>query len=150
MVFAYSPSSPSTSYSTTSAMEIPTSSRSRSLSPSCAYPSWPQGPSLTAGVGRRASESTSFIISDEELFATMDFEDSSRDCSPSPTTPHTSRSPASPAGLYEQRVAVDNGSLMREIAAQEKAKREQQRRRKASAMKKSRSGSNKHMTPIVE
>ena len=99
-------------------------------------------------MGRSAGQSTSFIISDEELFPSV-FEEDSRDVTPS-TTPSASRSPASPTCLYEPRVAVDNGSLMRGLLAQEKAKREQQQQRRRKSSKKSRSGSNKHMSPIVE
>lgn len=144
MVFAYSPSPPSTSYATSAfAMDIPTSTtRSRSNSPSTpvAYPSW----------GYSASKSTSFIISDEELFAPVF--DESRDVTP-PHTPYTSRSPADVTSAFEyQKVAVDSGSLMRDMMVQEKAKREQQRRRKAAMMRKSssKSSSGKNMTPIAE
>lgn len=142
MVFAYSPSSPSTSYATsTYAMEIPTSTtRSRSNSPSTpvAYPSW----------GFGASKSTSCIFSDEELFAPVF--DESRDVTP-PQTPQASRSPAEVNPFEQQRFAVDNGSLLREMAAQEQAKREQQRRRKAAMMRKSsHKSSKKSMTTITE
>ena len=140
MVFAYSPSSPSTSYATSAyAMDIPTSTtRSRSNSPSTpiAYPSW----------GFGASKSTSCIFSDEELFAPVF--DESRDVTP-PQTPLQSRSPAQVNPFDQQRVVVDNGSFMREMAAQEKAKRDQQRRRKAAMMRKS-SHKSKNMTTITE
>ena len=147
MYFSYSPSPPSTSYST-STMDIPsTSSSSRPLSPSCAYPSWPQGASLSSR-GCGPSQSTSFIISDEELFPTV-FDDT-EDCTP-PMTPNVSRSPASPSAMYEPRIVVDHGSLMRDLLAQEKSKKEKSRRRKSScSSKKSRSGSNKQMSPIIE
>ena len=153
MVFAYSPSSPSTSYATSTpyAMDIPTSTtRSRSNSPSTpiAYPSW------------GASQSTSCIFSDEELFAPVFDDESSRDVTP-PHTPHMSRSPAVVAAEHEpvfeqQRLmmaAVDSGSLLaRQLAMQEKAKREQQRRRKAAVMRKSGGGQHKmkNMTTITE
>jgi hypothetical protein len=45
-------------------------------------------------------------------------------------------------------IVVDNGSLMRELMAQEKTKKER-RRRKSTSSKKSRSNS-KHMSPILE
>lgn len=149
MYFSYSPSPPSTSYSV-SAMDIPTSSNSsRPHSPSCAYPSWPQGSSLSSNTGCSASQSTSFIISDEELFPAV-FDRDSEDCTP-PTTPSVSRSPASPSAMYEPRV-VDHGSLMRDLMAQEKAKKEKRRQQKSrsGSSKKSRSESNKHMSPILE
>jgi hypothetical protein len=47
-------------------------------------------------------------------------------------------------------IVVDNGSLMRELMAQEKTKKER-RRRKSTSSKKSRSSSgSKHMSPILE
>jgi hypothetical protein len=51
-----------------------------------------------------------------------------------------------------EHIVVDNGSLMRELVAQEKAKKERSRRRKVSSGRKSRSssGSSKHMSPILE
>jgi len=147
MYFSFSPSPPSTSYST-SPMEIPSSSSSRPQSPSCAYPSWPRRASLSSSSSREDedSRSSSFIISDEELFPLV-FDDADRDCTP-PATPNSSRSPASPSRMCD--IVVDNGSLMRELMAQEKTKKER-RRRKSSSSKKSRSGSgSKHMSPILE
>jgi hypothetical protein len=147
MYFSFSPSPPSTSYST-SPMEIPSSSSSRPQSPSCAYPSWPRRASLSSNSSHEDedSRSSSFIISDEELFPLV-FDDADRDCTP-PATPNSSRSPASPSRMCD--IVVDNGSLMRELMAQEKTKKER-RRRKSSSSKKSRSGSgSKHMSPILE
>lgn len=148
MYFSFSPSPPSTSYST-SAMDIPSSSSSRPQSPSCAYPSWPRRASLSSNSSCEEMSSTSFIISDEELFPSV-FDDADHDCTP-PTTPNSSRSPASPNMMCEARIVVDNGTLMRELIAQEKAKKER-RRRRSSSSKKSRSGSgaSKHMSPILE
>jgi hypothetical protein len=142
MYFSYLPSPPSTSYST-SPMEIPSSSSSRPQSPSCAYPSWPRRASLSNS-SHGDENSSSFIISDEELFPLV-FDDGDRDCTP-PATPNSSRSPASPSRMCD--IVVDNGSLMRELMAQEKTKKER-RRRKSTSSKKSRSGS-KHMSPILE
>ncbi|KAE8453529.1 hypothetical protein EG329_010390 [Mollisiaceae sp. DMI_Dod_QoI] len=146
MYFSFSPSPPSTSYST-APMEIPSSSRSRPQSPSCAYPSWPRRASLSSNSSDEDHQSSSFIISDEELFPDV-FDDAEQDCTP-PATPHSGRSPASPSMLCD--MVVESGSLMRQLMAEEKAKRER-RRRKSSASKKSRSGSgaSKHMSPILE
>lgn len=141
MYFSYSPS-PSTSYST-SPMDIPSSSSSRPQSPSCAFPSWPRRASLSMS-NHGDEHSSSFIISDEELFPLV-FDDTDRDCTP-PATPNSSRSPASPSRMCD--IVVDNGSLMRELMAQEKTKKER-RRRKSTSSKKSRSSS-KHMSPILE
>lgn len=92
------------------------------------------------------SRSSSFIISDEELFP-MVFDDALEDCTP-PATPYSCRSPASPSRMCD--IVVDNGSLMRDLMAQEKTKKER-RRRKSTSSKKSRSGSgSKHMSPIQE
>jgi hypothetical protein len=144
MYFSYSPSPPSTSYST-SPMEIPSSSSSRPQSPSCAFPSWPRRASLSSNSSHGDEASSSFIISDEELFPLV-FDDADRDCTP-PATPYSSRSPASPSRMCD--IVVDNGSLMRELMAQEKTKKER-RRRKSTSSKKSRSGSKTHMSPILE
>lgn len=151
MLFSFSPSpssSPLTSYSTLP-MDIPSSSRSRPQSPSCAYPSWPRRSSLSSNYScDEEYRSSSSIISDEELFPCV-FDDAEQDCTP-PVTPNLSRSPASP-GLMEH-IVVDNGSLMRELVAQEKAKKERRRRAKSASGRKSRSssGSSKHMSPILE
>jgi hypothetical protein len=142
MYFSYSPS-PSTSYSTLP-MEIPSSSSSRPQSPSCAFPSWPRRASLSSISSHGDEHSSSFIISDEELFPLV-FDDTDGDCTP-PATPNSSRSPASPSRMCD--IVVDNGSLMRELMAQEKTKKER-RRRKSTSSKKSRSNS-KHMSPILE
>ena len=145
MYFSLPTSLHSTSYST-SPMEIPSSSSSREQSPSCAYPSWPRRESLSnSSHADEYSQSSSFIISDEELFPLV-FDE--RDCSP-PSTPNSSRSPASPSRFCE--IVVDNGSLMRELMVQEQTKKERRRRKSSSSSKKSRSGSNsKHMSPILE
>jgi len=144
MYFSYSPaSSPTSSYSI-APMEIPSSSSSRPQSPSCAYPSWPRRASLSSNSSHGDEDSSSFIISDEELFPLV-FDDADRDCTP-PQTPYSSRSPASPSRMCD--IVVDNGSLMRELMTQEKTKKER-RRRKSTSSKKSRSSS-KHMSPILE
>lgn len=131
----------------TAPMDIPSSSRSRPQSPSCAYPSWPRRASLSSNSSEEEHQTSSFIISDEELFPDV-FDE--QDCTP-PATPHShaSRSPASPSMLCD--MVVDNGSLMRQLMAEEKAKKER-RRRKSASSKKSRSGSgaSKHMSPILE
>lgn len=154
MYFSFSPSPPSTSYSTMGysavPMDIPSSSSSRPQSPSCAYPSWPRRSSLSSNsCCEDEPQSSSFIISDEELFPCV-FDETEQDCTP-PITPSSSRSPASPNMMCEARIVVDNGSLMRQLVAEEKAKKER-RRRKSSSSRKSRSGSatSKHMSPILE
>lgn len=154
MYFSISPSAPSTSYSTSSPMDIPTSGSKSS--PSCAYPSWPRRDSLSSNTSADAEyHNHSFVISDEELFP-MVFDEAENDCTP-PMTPssNSSRSPASP--MCEQNIVVDHGTLMRELIAQEKAKMEKRERRRrrsgsASSRKSSRSGSNssKRMSPIQE
>ncbi|KAK2627979.1 hypothetical protein QTJ16_002625 [Diplocarpon rosae] len=153
MYFALAPS-PSTSYSTMSyasaPMDIPSASSSRSQSTSCAFPSWPRRSSLSSNSScGDEPQSSSFIISDEELFPCV-FDDAEHDCTPI-ATPNISRSPASPHRMGEARIVVDNGSLMRELMAQEKAKKERRRRRSSSSKKsRSGSGSSKHMSPILE
>lgn len=148
MYFSFSPSPPSTSYATMP-MEIPSSSKSRPQSPSCAYPSWPRRSSLSSNSSSDDdAQSTSFIISDEELFPCV-FDEAEQDCTP-PATPSCSRSPASPSMMCE--MVVETGSLMRHLVAEEKAKKERRRRRSTSS-KKSRSGSGAskgHMSPIQE
>ncbi|KAH7336350.1 hypothetical protein BKA65DRAFT_32492 [Rhexocercosporidium sp. MPI-PUGE-AT-0058] len=158
MYFSFSPSPPATSYSTLP-MAIPSSSTSRPQSPSCAYPSWPRRSSLSSnsssGCEDEAIHSSSYIT-DEELFPCV-FDDAEQDCTP-PATPSLglSRSPASPSMMCEARIVVNNGSLMRELVAEEKAKKERSRRRKSSSSsRKSRSSSaasnkSKHMSPIQE
>lgn len=147
MYFSFSPSPPSTSYSTLP-MEIPSASKSRTQTPSCAYPSWPRRSSLSSNSSHEDdAQSTSFIISDEELFPCV-FDDAELDCTP-PQTPHLSRSPASPSMMCD--MVVDNGSLMRQLVAEEKAKKERRRRRSTSSKKsRSSSGASKHMSPIQE
>ena len=150
MYFSISPSAPSTSYSTASAIDIP-SSGSRSSQASCAFPSWPRRSSLSSNTSADEEyHNHSFIISDEELFPSV-FDD--QDCTP-PATPssNSSRSPASP--MCEQQIVVDHGSLMRDLIEEEKAKREkrERKRRRSRSSKKSRSGSgsSRHMSPIQE
>jgi hypothetical protein len=152
MYFSISPSAPSTSYSTSSAMDIP-SSGSRSSQASCAFPSWPRRSSLSSNTSADEEyHNHSFIISDEELFPCV-FDDAEQDCTP-PATPssNSSRSPASP--MCEQQIVVDHGSLMRDLIAQERAKVEkrERKRRRSGGSKNSRSGSgsSKHMSPIQE
>jgi len=142
MYFSFSPSPPSTSY-TTAPMDIPSTSSSRPQSPSCAYPSWPRRSSLSSNSSTE-ERATSFISDDdlEDLFPLV-FDDSEHDCTP-PTTPFANRSPD-----IQAQVVVDTGALMRDLIAQEKAKRERKSRRRSGSSKKSRSGT-KHMSPILE
>ncbi len=80
----------------------------------------------------------------------MVFDDVEQDCTP-PATPSFSRSPASPSCLCQ--MVVDNGSLMRQLVAEEKAKKLERKRRRSTGSKKSRSGSGAskgHMSPIQE
>ncbi|KAI9645093.1 hypothetical protein NHQ30_005827 [Ciborinia camelliae] len=167
MYFSYTPSPPSTSYSSSSAMEIPSSSSSRPQSPSCAYPSWPRRSSMNtrteSSLDALASQNsyTSSAFSDEELSCglyTSVFEE--EDCSPL-ATPNV-RSPSG-SMCEPQYVVVDNAALMRELIAQhaaEKAKKrekaavEKNKKRHGSGSRKSRHSSgatsSKHMTPIAE
>lgn len=142
MYFSFSPSPPSTSY-TTAPMDIPSTSSSRPQSPSCAYPSWPRRSSLSSNSSTE-ERATSFISDDdlEDLFPLV-FDDSEHDCTP-PTTPFANHSPD-----IQAQVVVDTGALMRDLIAQEKAKRERKSRRRSGSSKKSRSGT-KHMSPILE
>ncbi|KAF7950528.1 hypothetical protein EAE96_007810 [Botrytis aclada] len=163
MYFSYTPSPPSTSYST-SAMEIPSSSSSRPQSPSCAYPSWPRRSSMNSNDSIDAQTQnysyTSSAFSDEELSCglyTSVFEE--EDCSPL-ATPNV-RSPSG-SMCEPQYVVVDNAALMRELIAQhaaEKAKKrekaaEKSKKKHGSSSRKSRHSSgahsSKHMTPISE
>ncbi|APA15484.1 predicted protein [Sclerotinia sclerotiorum 1980 UF-70] len=165
MYFSYTPSPPSTSYSTSSAMEIPSSSSSRPQSPSCAFPSWPRRSSMNSTNSIDAQTQnysyTSSAFSDEELSCGLYpsvFEE--EDCSPL-ATPNI-RSPSG-SMCEPQYVVVDNAALMRELIAQhaaekakkkEKAAAEKSKKRHGSSSRKSRhsSGANssKHMTPIAE
>lgn len=142
MYFSFSPSPPSTSY-TTAPMDIPSTSSSRPQSPSCAYPSWPRRSSLSSNSSTE-ERATSFISDDdlEDLFPCV-FDDSEHDCTP-PATPFNNRSPD-----VQAQVVVDTGALMRELIAQEKAKKERKQRRRSGSSRKSRSGT-KHMSPILE
>ncbi|TVY78304.1 hypothetical protein LSUE1_G006955 [Lachnellula suecica] len=151
MYFSISPSAPSTSYSTSSPMDIPSSGTKSS--PSCAFPSWPRRSSLSSNSSSDEEyHNHSFVISDEELFPCV-FDDVEQDITPLATpSSNASRSPASP--MREQHIVVDHGTLMRELIAEEKAKmeRRERRRRRSGSSKKSRSGSgsSKHMSPIQE
>lgn len=142
MHFSFSPSPPSTSYST-APMGIPSTSTSRPESPSCAYPSWPRRSSLSSN-SSTDTRATSFISDDdlEDLFPSV-FEDSEHDCTP-PATPCATRSPD-----VQAQVVADTGALMRELIVQEKAKKEKRQRRRSGSSRKSRSGA-KHMSPILE
>lgn len=147
MYFSFSPSPPSTSYSTTP-MDIPSSSRTRSASPSCAYPSWPRRSSLDSNDSSTEDQvPVNSYISDDDLLFPCVFDDAE---STPLTTPHSIRSPASTAMMPEAQVVVDTGALMRQLIAEEKAKRERKRRGSRSS-RKSRSGSSgKPMSPIKE
>ncbi|KAG0651594.1 hypothetical protein D0Z07_1812 [Hyphodiscus hymeniophilus] len=147
MYFSYSPSPPSTSYSTT-AMDIPTSSRTRAQSPSCAYPSWPRRSSLSSSESSSDDQGpVNSYISDDDLLFPCVFDDA--ECTPL-ATPHLDRSPVSHTLMPEAQVVVDTGALMRQLIAEEKAKRER-RRRGSRSSRKSRSGSSgKPMSPIKE
>jgi hypothetical protein len=87
---------------------------------------------------------TSFISDDdlEDLFPCV-FDDSEHDCTP-PATPFANRSPD-----VQAQVVVDTGALMRELIAQEKAKKERKQRRRSGSSRKPHSGT-KHMSPILE
>jgi hypothetical protein len=135
----------STSYLTASPMDIPTSSRSTT----CAYPSWPRRSSLSSTSSDSESyHNHSFIISDEELFASDDvFEDSpastpASDLSRSPAMNSLSTPYVAEARSYmeEARYVVESGSLMREVVREEKARR---KRSVSVNSKKSRRGSKK-------
>ena len=147
MYFSFSPSPPSTSYSTTP-MDIPTSSRTRTQSPSCAYPSWPRRSSLSSSEsGCEEQAPVSSYISDDDLLFPCVFEDA--ECTPL-ATPQSNRSPTATSMMPEAQVVVDTGALMRQLIAEEKAKRERKRRGSRSS-RKSRSGSSgKQMSPIQE
>jgi len=146
MYFSFSPSPPATSYNTLP-MDIPSTSSSRPQSPSCAFPSWPRRSSLDSNEDRETSYASSYISdADLEDFFPCVFEEQ-HDFTPLATP---SRSPE-----FREQVIVDTGAMMRELIAQEKAKKEKERerRRRKSGPKKSRSGSgasNKHMSPIAE
>jgi len=147
MYFSFSPSPPSTSY-TIAPMDIPATSSSRPQSPSCAYPSWPRRSSLSSNSSCE-DHATSFISNDdlEDLFPCV-FDEAEQDCTP-PVTPFATRSPQASSAVHQEQVVVDTGALMRELIAEEKAKKERKRRRSGSS-RKSRSGTSKHMSPILE
>jgi len=147
MYFSFSPSPPSTSY-TTMPMDIPSkSTRPQSPSSSCAFPSWPRRSSLSSNEDKDELRATSFISDDdlEDLFPCV-FDEREQDCTPVVT----------PSRTPEAQVVVDCGELMRDLIAQEKAKKERRARRRSSgSSRKSRSssgssGSSKRMSPIQE
>ncbi|TAQ83108.1 hypothetical protein B7494_g8568 [Chlorociboria aeruginascens] len=149
MYYSFTPSPPSTSY-TASPMEIPSNTRPRSQSPSCAFPSWPRRSSLSSNSSIEEESPATSFLSDVELFPSV-FDDAEQDQTP-PFTPPISRSPS-----FEAQV-VDHGELMRELIAQHQAqqmaapKKEKKRRRSSSSTsrKSSRSNSSKPMSPIAE
>lgn len=145
MYFSFSPSPPCTSY-TTSPMDIPTTSASRPQSPSCAFPSWPRRASLSSG-SSCDERATSYISDDdlEDLFPCT-FDEAEQDCTPSSSPAHRSINPPS---AQEAQVVVDTGALMRELIAQEKAKRERKQRRRSGSPRKLRNGT-KQMSAILE
>ncbi|KAL3421417.1 hypothetical protein PVAG01_07862 [Phlyctema vagabunda] len=155
MFFSSSPSSPYNSYSATPAMEIPTtasSARPTSSSTTCAYPSWPRRASLSNSSNSSGStfEHATSYISDDDLFPLV-FDDADTDSNASPTT-----SPA--ASMHEHIiVGVENVActdFMKELMAEEKARkqreRETKRRSRSSSSRKSRGSSHKKMSPILE
>ncbi|PQE13420.1 hypothetical protein CJF32_00011238 [Rutstroemia sp. NJR-2017a WRK4] len=153
MYFSYTPSPPSTSYYSSSTMEIPSISSSRPQSPSCAFPSWPRRSSMKSESGEQSHVSSSF--SDEELSFGLYpsvFDDAQEDCMPLATLHRsTSRSMCEP-----QCVVIDSGALMCELIAQhaqgETVNKEKSKKR-AHGSRKSRhisTTSSKHMSPIME
>lgn len=154
MHFAYSPSPPSTSY-TTRPMDIPTSNGmapSRPVSP-CAYPCWPRRASLSSPTSSPSSTSRSSrvedvplatsYISDDDLFpSTFDEMASASESDDSPA--HSLVADAGPAHwrqeLRERRVdVVDPAKLMKEIVREEM----ERRRAKAEHKQRQRRGSDK-------
>jgi hypothetical protein len=153
MYFTFSPSPTRSSYST-SPLDMPaTSSSPPPQSPSCAYPSWPRRTSLSSPSGSSSSEErdapTSYI-SDDDLYPAV-FDDAEPDCSPA-ATPYDQRSPVAAPAVLQPQVVVDTGALMRELLAEEKARRKEKKRYSRHAnSRKLRSGSlPRHMTPIRE
>lgn len=158
MYFSFSPSPPSTSY-TTGAMDIPganSSSSSRSTSASCAFPSWPRRSSLDSSVPSGSSEeplATSYI-SDDDLFPCV-FDESEPEYSPI-SSPNSILSPASPSAFpAEEELApppvFDLRALQQQYLKELKAqKKEKKGRRSSSGSKKSRSSSSRQMSPIME
>ncbi|CZT02693.1 hypothetical protein WAI453_002170 [Rhynchosporium graminicola] len=148
MYFSFSPSPPATSYAT-APMAIPSASSSRPQATSCAYPSWPRRSSLSSNSSGEDEAHSSSFITDEELFPCV-FDDAELDCTP-PTTPSLSRSPASPNMMCEARLVLDKGSMMRQLVAEEKAKKERRPLKRSSSRKsRSSSASSKRMSPIQE
>jgi hypothetical protein len=152
MYFSYSPSPSRSSYNTTSPMDIPSTSSSRPQSPSCAYPSWPRRSSLDSESSSEDRNSTpsSFISDDdlEDIFPAV-FDDAEQDCTPI-ASPYGNRSPETSSSMHQAQVVVDTGALMRELIAQEKAKKARKRRSRSSSSRKSRNETSKHMSPILE
>ncbi|RFU34545.1 hypothetical protein B7463_g1798, partial [Scytalidium lignicola] len=154
MYFSFSPSPPSTSY-TTSAMEIPgASSRSRSTSSSCAFPSWPRRSSLDSSAPSSPSEenlATSYI-SDDDLFPSV-FDESEPEYSPI-SSPSSILSPASPSiFLQEEEPApapmFDLRALQQQYMKEMKAQKKEKKSRRSSS-KKSRGTTSRQMSPIME
>jgi len=128
-------------------MDIPSTSSSRPQSTSCACPSWPRRSSLSSNPGTE-DRATSYLSDDDlEDFFPCVFDDAEQDCTP-PITPYATRS-LEVASSIQAQVVVDTGALMRELIAQEKAKKERKLRRRSGSSRKSRSGT-KHMSPILE
>lgn len=153
MYFPFSPS-PSRSSYTTAPIDMPSISSSRPHSPSCAFPSWPRRSSLSStSSSEDRNDPPSLFISDddlEDLFPSV-FDDAEPDCSPI-ASPYAPRSPSEPAVQQQHQVAVDSRALMRELAKEDKAKKEKKlRRSRAAGSRRSRtSSSGKHMSPILE
>ena len=147
MYSSFSLSPPSASSSTTP-MDIPAASRTRTQSPSCAYPSWPRRSSLSSSDSASGYEDQALVssyISDDDLLFPCVFDEA--ECTPL-ATPHANRSPTCTSETPEAQVVVDTGALMRKLIAEEKAKR---KRRGSRSLRKSRSGSSgKQMSPIQE
>ncbi|RDW66125.1 hypothetical protein BP6252_09760 [Coleophoma cylindrospora] len=146
MSYSYSPSPPSTSYSSTPAMEIPSTSSARSISTStsCAYPSWPRRASLS---NNNSFETANSYISDDELFPLV-FDDADTDSNASPMTSPT-HSVASGADQLQSTL------WMKELMAEEKARKHREReaskrRSRSSSSRKSRNSTSQKMTPILE
>ncbi|KAH8816317.1 hypothetical protein F5884DRAFT_217590 [Xylogone sp. PMI_703] len=154
MYYPYSPSPPSTSY-TTGAMEIPgSSSRSRSTSGSCAFPSWPRRSSLDSSAPTSPSEETlaTSYISDEDLFPCV-FDESEPEYSPI-STPNSILSPTSPSAYLQEEEAApapafDFRALQQQYLKAMKAPKKEKKSRRSSS-KKSRGTVSRQMSPIME
>lgn len=154
MYYSYSPSSPSTSYNSTPAMEIPSASssaRPTSTSSSCAYPSWPRRASLSSS---NSFETANSYISDDELFPLV-FDDAESESSASPMTSPT-HSVASDHVVGADH--LQSTLWMKELMAEEKARKHREReaskrRGRSSSSRKSSSSSSsskQKMAPITE